>query len=253
MSAVDSRGDALRLGLAVLIGVAFTGFFVGTTDDVASSATLRELPATSAEGVVEAPDYRGLRLDARGAGPGWEEERVALAALSPSRLDPVEIDAAGLAGTLAARASRRAYDGAPPTVPHPVDQGGYPECLACHEEGLRLRASTAPAIPHGELTSCTQCHVSTADAVPTGGVDSPGPDAAGNLFVGLASPAAGPRAWSIAPPQIPHQSWMRENCLSCHGVNGANPMRSTHPSRESCTQCHTSTAERDLRAWAEGG
>lgn len=249
MLPVDTRASALRLGLAVLIGVAFTGFFVGTTDEVARSAPTPDVGQIAREGLREAPSYTELRLSARGTGPGWPEEQALLATLSPTRLDPVERDATGLEALLLARADRRAYDGAPPTVPHPIEQGGYPECLACHEEGLKIRDRTAPGMPHATLTSCTQCHVSTASGPPTGGVEGQGALSAGNTFTGLAAPERGPRAWDVAPPQIPHTSRMRDRCLSCHGVNGASPMRSTHPSRESCTQCHTSSAEQDQRQW----
>lgn len=242
MSGVDTRAETLRLGLAVVIGLAVTGFLVGTTDEPARPAPVHEASPTPAEGLREAPTYTDLRTTPRGDGPGWDVELAALAALSPSRLDPVDRQGS-LSATLTARASRRAYDGAPPTIPHPVDTGGYPECLACHAEGLKLRGHTAPAIPHDQLTSCTQCHVQASSSVPTGGVEGPGPDAADNGFVGLRSPDHGPRAWSVAPPQIPHTTWMRESCLSCHGVNGASPMRSDHPSRESCTQCHASPTD----------
>jgi cytochrome c-type protein NapB len=68
-----------------------------------------------------------------------------------------------------------------------------------------------------------------------------------NSFVGKVSPVAGPRAWDIAPPQIPHTTWMREQCDACHGVNGRDPIRSTHPWRESCEQCHAASATNDLR------
>ena len=242
MSTADTRAETLRLGLAVVIGLAATGFLVGTTDQPAQPAPVPEAAAASREGLREAPTYTELRATPRGAGPGWDVELAELNKLSPSRLDPVD-RTGSLEAALATRAARRAYDGAPPTIPHPVDTGGYPECLACHEQGLKLRGHTAPAIPHDQLTSCTQCHVQAVTSVPSGGVEGPGPDAWDNAFVGLASPERGPRAWSVAPPQIPHTTWMRSNCLGCHGVNGSSPMRSDHPSRESCTQCHASPSE----------
>ncbi len=49
---------------------------------------------------------------------------------------------------LAARALNRAFNGAPPTVPHPVDQISTQSCLACHGEGFNtstLRASKKPS------------------------------------------------------------------------------------------------------------
>ena len=57
----------------------------------------------------------------------------------------------------------------------------------------------------------------------------------------------GNRAWSIAPPEIPHRTFMQERCESCHGVNGRDAIRSTHPWRQSCEQCHAPSAEFDQR------
>lgn len=80
------------------------------------------------------------------------------------------------------------------------------------------------------------------------------PDAtfAANLFDGLDSPDHGARAWSIAPPQIPHRTLMRERCESCHGVGGRDAMRSTHPDRQSCTQCHAPNAALDQQPMSLG-
>lgn len=234
---------AVRVLLAVTIGAAFVGFFVGTSPpDFEREPVLPGEPSASAEGLVEAPRYDGLRTSARGDGPGWTAELAALVGLSPSRLDPVE-RGRDLAGDLASRAERRAYDGAPPTIPHPIAQGGMPECLACHEDGLRIRDAAAPAMSHSEHSSCTQCHVVAADPVPGG--DSVALSA--NAFDGLDASPAGPRAWSIAPPQIPHATWMRERCESCHGPNGRDALKSTHPSRENCVQCHAAQSSLELR------
>lgn len=235
--------SALVMGLGVLIGVSFMGFLAGTREEAyrAPDALGEHLTSDSAPA---ARSYREQQLSARGHGSGWSEDLAALRA-AISRLDPVSLEGTNKAEDLAARASRRAYDGAPPTVPHAIGQGGAPECLACHDEGLRIREATAPMMPHRELSSCTQCHVVEASPVP-GAPETPDPRAVSNGFVGLASPTSGP-VWSMAPPQIPHPTAMREACLSCHGPLGASALRSTHPSRESCTQCHTSSAELDLR------
>jgi cytochrome c-type protein NapB len=81
-----------------------------------------------------------------------------------------------------------------------------------------------------------------------GGQDlPPDPRAVDNSFAGFPSPDQGPRAWDIAPPQIPHRTFMRERCESCHGVNGRDAIRSSHPYRQSCEQCHAASAEKDLR------
>ena len=62
------------------------------------------------------------------------------------------------------RADRRAYDGAPPTIPH--EDFGI-ECGDCHnDEGIEVPdVGYAPAMPHQEtagmsaISRCRQCHV----------------------------------------------------------------------------------------------
>jgi cytochrome c-type protein NapB len=40
---------------------------------------------------------------------------------------------------------------------------------------------------------------------------------------------------------------MRENCMSCHGEGGTSAIRTSHPDRQSCTQCHAPDAGYDQR------
>ncbi len=71
-----------------------------------------------------------------------------------------------------------------------------------------------------------------------------------NHFVGLAAPESGPRAFPGAPPQIPHATFMRTDCLSCHGDTSYRGLRTTHPWRRNCQQCEThsgSTRSKALR------
>lgn len=135
------------------------------------------------------------------------------------------------------RASRRAFDGAPPVVPHPVDATSSANCRVCHAEGLRVRDVVAPRMSHPEMGNCTQCHVPS-----DGGVPNAAPEwalgLAGNEFVGRASVGRGSRAWPGAPPTIPHATWMREQCSSCHGATGLPGLQTSHPERVLCTQCH---------------
>jgi nitrate reductase (cytochrome), electron transfer subunit len=83
------------------------------------------------------------------------------------------------------RASRRAFDGAPPVVPHPVAQDSAAACLACHGPGLVIKDKVASKMSHALYTSCTQCHV------PAVGPRIPMPDMTllepltENQFVGL--------------------------------------------------------------------
>jgi len=38
---------------------------------------------------------------------------------------------------------------------------------------------------------------------------------------------------------------MREDCMSCHGPQGLFGLRTPHPDRPSCLQCHVPNAELD--------
>jgi cytochrome c-type protein NapB len=60
-----------------------------------------------------------------------------------------------------------------------------------------------------------------------------------------------------SPPPIPHALQMRENCRACHAGPGAvAELRTTHPERVTCRQCHALGAppvEAFVRAPAEAG
>ena len=141
--------------------------------------------------------------------------------------------------TLAAYYARRAYPGAPPIVPHQVDddaQIGGKACLSCHADGgwAPKLAAYAPVVPHPELASCRQCHV---------------PEATKSVFRATAWSTTEPppirrAALPGSPPPIPHGLHMRENCLACHAGPGAvAEIRSSHPARVNCRQCHALDAE----------
>lgn len=130
--------------------------------------------------------------------------------------------------------ARRAYPGAPPIIPHPLADAtsyGGRTCLACHADGgwVPKLDAYAPVTPHPELTSCVQCHV---------------PAAASSLFrattfARAARPAIGQAALPGSPPAIPHDLQMRDNCLACHaGPSAVREIRTTHPERINCRQCH---------------
>lgn len=232
----------LHIAAAVIVGVAGIGFLTGTHegsyDFQAVQAPIEDVPVLGE--VAAARPYWEMSRTPRGKGSGFDGDLVALASLSPKLTDPVALDGTDKPLALADRSVRRAYDGAPPTIPHPIRQDGAPECLACHETGLVLRGRTAPAMSHTSYTSCTQCHVVSEAPMPgTPAVADPRDN--GNTFVGLEAPTAGPRWTAIAPPQLPHRTWMRENCDSCHGPNGRDAIRSSHPYRQNCRQCHTAS------------
>ncbi len=168
----------------------------------------------------------------------------ALMVLSCGGDDTVEVPGRDGAVKSAAhvRAERRAYDGAPPTIPH--DDFGT-TCGACHDANGQAVEGVgyAPASPHegtlraGATVRCRQCHVVvTTDRV---FVASDYVGAEQNL-------RPGGRATLGAPPTIPHRVLMRENCLACHDGPGVREeVRTTHPERWRCRQCHVAVTSRD--------
>ena len=200
---------------------------------------------SSATRAAPAPGYLDLRNLRRGPNAHLYEGAIeSFEQRLPAPLEPVPPQTAGQrTAVLADRASRRAYDGAPPTIPHAIRQSGAFECLACHEHGAVVDGQLAPRMSHERHDNCTQCH-----APPSGLRAPPPPPLAQNTFVGLPAASSGARAWPGAPPVTPHPIAMRVVCTSCHGVAGSLGMRSTHPWRESCTQCHAPSAALDQRS-----
>lgn len=137
--------------------------------------------------------------------------------------------------TLAVFYARRAYPGAPPVIPHPVDEGDAfgKACLACHGSGgwVPRFEAFAPVTPHPDFISCRQCHVP----------QTPAPTVRGSIsdWQPISPPPLQGSAMPGSPPPIPHALQMRENCRACHGGPGAvAELRTTHPQRVTCRQCH---------------
>ena len=141
----------------------------------------------------------------------------------------------------AARAARRAYDGAPPTIPHEPMDGA---CNSCHgEEAMEAGDAVAPAFPHSKTAGlnaesrCVQCHV-YRKAVAT---------FRGSTFTGFLQDVTrhGARKARKAAPDRPHRGFMREDCRVCHLGAGARPeLVPRHGPRKQCAGCHP-TRDRD--------
>jgi cytochrome c-type protein NapB len=137
--------------------------------------------------------------------------------------------------SLRVRAGHRAYDGAPPVIPH--DAFGV-QCIRCHTPtGQPIPGvGVAPANPHlhtqglSEASRCQQCHVFSTTVKVLVGSD----------FEGVRqSDRKGERLYPGAPPVIPHPLFMREDCNACHSGPAARPeIRCSHPERTRCLQCH---------------
>lgn len=136
--------------------------------------------------------------------------------------------------TRSERHERRAFEGAPPWIPHPVSEelDRNQDCTPCHtfggyNPGIR---TYSPRSPHPEFEACLQCHLrrQTDDLFAPTDWASPVWREFGNEPV-----------LRGAPPAIPHTLQLRERCLSCHGGGSAAPdIRTTHPERFNCRQCH---------------
>ena len=154
----------LNVWLAVALGVSALGFVVGLRTMQAPEA-----PATSERLIFDISSarpptaYPALReasaraeavtgdLDALRSGiPDRGAEAAQVDPRSEARLRP---EARRL------RAERRAYDGAPPTIPHPIAERNAVACMSCHVDGLKLVDKIAPPMPHKAYASCVQCHV----------------------------------------------------------------------------------------------
>ena len=138
--------------------------------------------------------------------------------------------------------ANRAYDGAPPVIPHQVlsETGiGGKGCLQCHENGgfVAQFSAFAPITPHPDYLNCKQCHV---------------PVNTTSLFVASNFSRSEPKGKSKgvldgSPPAVPHDLQVRGSCLSCHGGPSApKEIRVSHPERVNCLQCHAPTNNRSI-------
>lgn len=240
------ESKALQLFLVVLIVVAFIGFFIGTRKGSYEPHSERADEASEVDPERpenEARSYGELLEDPFRSNEQWQGEIERLASERPDLFEEVEVDDEARDDAVADRAENRAYNGAPPTVPHPVKQTGDLACAACHTEGVEVRGRTASPMSHEFRTNCTQCHVSQEVPAPFNqGSTTSGPPL-DNAFAGAPSAGEGPRAYEGAPPQIPHSTHMREECASCHGPMGRDGLKTTHPWRQSCQQCHAPSAD----------
>ena len=195
----------------------------------------------------EAPRYADLPDRTRQINHKWHSSLATLP-VPPAFVDGTPPPPADeLASLRIRRESRRAYAGAPPTIPHPIDQQQSVSCLACHGQPTRIGPLAVPQISHPRYTNCIQCHAP---------MRGPGPDLAtpspalatpvlANTFAGLPPPTGGTRAYAGAPPTLPHTTAMRQNCVTCHGPGGSSAIKTPHPQRQNCIQCHALDATRE--------
>ncbi len=229
---------SIHVGIAMALTVTAAGFFSGIRGS--ANETPQGPQGDPPGGVATARSYADARAHRYGPNAGMYDGAFGkLSALPPPA--PIVLTEEARLAALDKRAKRRAYDGAPPTVPHRVLQMGPLDCVSCHATGAKIGGVVAPKVSHPIYQSCTQCHVVMND--PREGAPKVAPPE--NTFEGIATWGKGSRAWKGAPPTIPHPTLMRPDCASCHGVFGADGIKTTHPWRQSCTQCHAANAEKD--------
>lgn len=163
---------------------------------------------------------------------------------SPRRVAVPEHDGA-VKTAAASRAERRAYDGSPPVIPHPPF--GSP-CISCHNrEGVSVPdIGFAPPSPHeitaglSAMSRCRQCHVFQETVFQDTIFQEAEAVFRANSFSGLRQDLRhGERLYGDAPPVMPHPVFMRENCTACHsGPAAREEIRTSHPERVRCQQCH---------------
>ncbi|MBX3426595.1 MAG: diheme cytochrome c precursor [Pirellulales bacterium] len=235
------RWDRLgHMALAVTIGVSVAGFLVGVRDRsepaLPSLSQASEIPPDVDHAAVVV-EYARMAAVRRGPNAEWSQSQ----SLPTLRDDPVEAfgsaspSADQRRATVAARTLLRAFSGAPPVVPHAVDERNPQACLACHGTGLKVGEVVAPRMSHQMLPNCTQCHVEARQDAPWATASQLRVE---SNFAGLVEPGSGDRIGPGAPPTIPHRLWMRSDCTACHGALAGDGLRTSHPWRTNCTQCH---------------
>lgn len=235
---MDTEKPPTRRTLVVsaVIAAAFIGFFVGTRPSRPSASAIAAAPSADDSAAPLARSNEEL------ASNPWSSE---LLRWSPARGDdrpPVTTrDRAAYEAALQKRRAGRAFEGAPPTIPHPAGQGSAKECRVCHDLGARIGNLYAPPMSHPPYAMCTQCHVAASQGVPVDETLSAAAQVESN-FEGVRSAVAPLLMMPGAPPQIPHPSFMRESCNSCHGPAGTPGLQTSHPERVNCVQCHAPAA-----------
>lgn len=237
------RGKVEWIWLGVLAGgcalVAATSVVGGQSQ--ASPLTVASMPVPASPPAASAM----MPGDRASQSLPWRLNNPAPNLVPESRANPAAVvdKLAARVRSMEQRATLRAYEGAPPVIPHAIADLNIQSCRACHAEGLRAGDKIAKMVSHTYLTNCTQCHVEAAG--PLLGNDPLLP----NSFHGFRSSGyGGTRAWAGAPPVMPHTTFMRTNCVSCHGEHGYDGWRPDHLSRTNCVQCHVPAAEFDQLA-----
>lgn len=234
---------------AIAVGIGLVGFLVGIAEPVIPQRAVALVGAAPTEANIVAPSYRDITSANVGPNRSWTSNLASLKQPSPDLFAAVTRTAAMKDAALRDRLRTRAFDGAPPVIPHFVEQQSAQSCLVCHGEGLLLGNRIATKISHPHYANCLGCHVEQSGgpplvaqvAAPVKTSEEPAPSPSlGNVFAGRLRTGLGTRAMPGAPPTIPHTLHLRGDCMSCHGLIARPGLRTTHPWLQNCVQCHVS-------------
>lgn len=233
---------------AIAVGMGLVGFLVGIAEPVIPQRAVALVGAAPTEASIVAPSYRDITSANVGPNRSWTSNLASLKQPRPDLFAAVTRTAAMKDAALRDRLRTRAFDGAPPVIPHFVEQQSAQSCLVCHGEGLLLGNRIATKISHPHYANCLGCHVEQAGGLPIAAPvktsEEPAPSPIpGNVFAGLLRAGPGTRAMPGAPPTIPHTLHLRGDCMSCHGLIARPGLRTTHPWLQNCVQCHVSAEE----------
>lgn len=253
-----SRRNVTIVTLAIVLSFSVTGFFVALRQTQLSAEALKKVqneklsslnsspPLVESDGILTAVPYRQIPEATWGPNARAFSDEKDIPHVTPNLQAPISYTDKERSVAVSERVKRRAYDGAPPLVPHSIDTIKSDGCYTCHSSSAKVGDKVAPVMSHPRYSNCTQCHAQMPQqSTAPGEADSKA--LAGNDFQGIPTRGKGDRAFKGAPPVIPHTTLMRENCSSCHGANGLYGLRTTHPARQNCQQCHASSANQDQR------
>ncbi|MFK7777860.1 MAG: hypothetical protein QM501_07015 [Gimesia sp.] len=251
-----STQDRINSRFPILIGVfltvcALVGFILGISEEQEPlRASWKERPSQndlsqSQKAIPLVVSYTGMSTAEFKKNPKVAMHFSQLKQQKPGIFDPVIKKPEMKYLAIKDRIRNRAFEGAPPTIPHPIANVRAEKCLVCHSEGVQIGNKIASKMSHPLFSNCVQCHVPKQSIGP---FDAPSVDAV-NQFVGVARPGPGLRAHPTAPPSVPHSTFMREDCMSCHGLLTRPGLRTTHPWFTNCLQCHAPSATLDQHSF----
>ena len=236
-------------------GIGLVGFLVGMYEQPTTKPAQVFKKHVEAEieqsHFASAPTYSEIDSQLYGVNRDWKSDLSKLKQINPSVFDRVVRTPEMKNEALRDRLRTRAFDTAPPAIPHPVDQRTAESCLACHGNGMSIAGKIATKMSHPLLTNCTQCHVEQASSMLQVLVSSQKPQGEiaadswppRNDFEGVKRAGPGTRLLPGLPPTIPHTLHMRDDCMSCHGTIARPGIRTTHPWLQNCRQCHAADGD----------